>query len=103
MSEYDEYDSTDYYGENEYPYSDGDDEDDEFESELPDEDMDEEEYRRVRFADPNSDSALYPETENNPRIFPCPTCGEPNVLTQRDVDSHYQCNRCADRDEGKCW
>jgi predicted RNA-binding Zn-ribbon protein involved in translation (DUF1610 family) len=98
MSDYEDYDPSDYFGENEYPY-----EEDSEESELPDEDMDEEEYRRVRFADPNGDSALWPETENNPRIFPCPTCGEPNVLTQRDVDSHYQCNRCANRDEGKCW
>jgi hypothetical protein len=32
----------------------------------------------------------------NPRKFPCPTCGTPNVLTQADVNHRYQCDRCAD-------
>lgn len=58
---------------------------------------DEEEwYERVeRFASPGSDSALYPATSDNPRNLPCPTCGWPNSLTQRDVDNHYQCDSCA--------
>lgn len=37
----------------------------------------------------------------NPRKFKCPTCDAPNVLTQADKDRGYQCDRCADRAEGK--
>jgi predicted RNA-binding Zn-ribbon protein involved in translation (DUF1610 family) len=35
----------------------------------------------------------------NPRKFACPTCGAEDVLTQADVDHHYQCDRCADKAE----
>jgi predicted RNA-binding Zn-ribbon protein involved in translation (DUF1610 family) len=35
--------------------------------------------------------------ELNPRKFPCPTCGAQDVLTQADVNHHYQCDQCADR------
>ena len=37
----------------------------------------------------------------SPRKFPCPTCNAPHSLTREDKAKHYQCDRCADRDEGK--
>jgi len=55
----------------------------------------------VGFADPGGRSALRASTRNKPRSFPCPTCGEPNRLTRVDVARHYQCDSCADRDEGR--
>lgn len=55
------------------------------------------EYMQERFADPGGDSALHPETEDGPRIYPCPTCGQPNRLTKRDKLAHYQCGTCAER------
>ena len=54
---------------------------------------------RSMFADPGGNSALRRATRRNPRNLPCPTCGEPNVLTPADRAQGYQCNRCADRDE----
>lgn len=54
----------------------------------------------VGFADPGGRSALRAATKSNPRIYPCPTCGEEDVLTRIDVLRHYQCNRCADIAEG---
>lgn len=39
-------------------------------------------------------------TKGNPRNLPCPTCGRPNMLTPADKAKGYQCDRCADRDEG---
>lgn len=51
---------------------------------------------RRRFRDPGGRSALHP----GHRCFPCPTCHEPNRLTRADVRAHYQCDACADRDEG---
>jgi hypothetical protein len=62
---------------------------------------DEWDERVERFADPGGESALYPETPDNPRNLPCPTCGEPNRLTRRDVAMSYQCDVCADIAEGK--
>jgi hypothetical protein len=53
----------------------------------------------LEFANPGS--ALRAAGPDNPRIFPCPTCGRKNVLTRKDVDLGYQCDRCADTDEGK--
>lgn len=47
------------------------------------------------FADPRGGSALRAETPDNPRIYPCPTCGVENVLTAQDVELGYQCNACA--------
>jgi len=61
---------------------------------------DEEEIKRRMFADPGGRSALRAESESNPRNLPCPTCGEPNRLTPKDKALGYQCNQCADRDEG---
>jgi hypothetical protein len=59
--------------------------------------------RRSDFQDPGSDSALRASSRSNPRNLPCPTCGEPNRLTQKDVNLGYQCNACARRDEGCGW
>ena len=77
---------------------DDDDRDDEEEF-----DSDEDEYLidGVGFSDPNGKSSLRAATESNPRIYPCGTCGEPNRLTPLDLKRHYQCDRCADRDERK--
>jgi hypothetical protein len=60
---------------------------------------DEDEYHGD-FAEPGGNSALRAATRHNPRNKPCPTCGTANVLTPKDVALHYQCNACADRDEG---
>lgn len=54
----------------------------------------------VGFADPGGGSALRAATRDNPRNLPCPTCGAENMLTPADVRRHYQCDSCADRDEG---
>lgn len=54
----------------------------------------------VGFADPGGHSALRAETEDNPRNLPCPTCHQENRLTPLDVANHYQCDYCADQDEG---
>ena len=54
------------------------------------------------FADPGGRSSLRAASKNNPRNKPCPTCGEMNVLTPKDVRLGYQCNRCADRAERGC-
>lgn len=52
------------------------------------------------FADPGGKSALRAVTKSNPRNRSCPTCGRKNTLTPKDVALGYQCDRCADRDEG---
>ena len=57
---------------------------------------DEWEYRVQRFRDPGGKSALHP----GKREYPCPTCGRANQLTSRDVKKGYQCDRCADMQEG---
>ena len=54
---------------------------------------------RSEFADPGGNSALRAATKDNPRIHPCPTCGEPDRLTPKDVALNYQCDRCADQCE----
>ena len=53
-------------------------------------------YREQRFADPYGASALHVGA----RTLPCPTCGEPDRLTARDVQSGYQCDQCANAAEG---
>ena len=53
----------------------------------------------IAFAAPGS--ALRAASRRNPRNLPCPTCKTPNVLTPNDVRRGYQCDRCADRDEGR--
>lgn len=52
------------------------------------------------FQNPGGRSALRKATRHNPRNLPCPTCGQPNKLTPRDRRLGYQCDGCADRDEG---
>ena len=49
------------------------------------------------FEDKGGISALRKATERNPRNLPCPTCGEPDMLTGKDMRLGYQCDRCADR------
>jgi hypothetical protein len=56
----------------------------------------------VGFQDPGGRSALRAETKDNPRRYPCPTCGAENVLTAIDKRHGYQCDRCADKEEGYC-
>lgn len=48
------------------------------------------------FRDPGGRSAL----RAGELRHPCPTCGEPNRLTDADVARGYQCDECADRAEG---
>jgi len=55
---------------------------------------------RMEFQDPYGASALRRATRTNPRNLPCPTCGEANRLTQKDVNLGYQCDACADLLEG---
>lgn len=60
----------------------------------------EDSYRQREFANPGGNSALRRATTSNPRNLPCPTCGEPDRLTPRDRAKGYQCDSCANRDEG---
>lgn len=55
---------------------------------------------RSMFADPGGNSALRATSKRNPRNLPCPTCHEPNRLTPADRARGYQCDTCADHDEG---
>lgn len=55
---------------------------------------------RSMFADPGGNSALRAATPSNPRNLPCPSCLEPDRLTPADKLAGYQCNQCADADEG---
>lgn len=64
-------------------------------------DYDDEPIDGVGFADPGGRSALRASTRSNPRNLPCPTCHEPNRLTPLDRARGYQCDECADRDEGR--
>ena len=61
---------------------------------------DDEDSDRSEFADPGGRSALRAASKRNPRNLPCPTCGQPNRLTPRDRALGYQCDACANRDEG---
>lgn len=53
---------------------------------------DHDDYDRYDFFDPGGQSALRAGKRNRP----CPTCGEQNRLTSKDVSLGYQCDRCAD-------
>lgn len=55
-----------------------------------------ESYRRENFRNPGGRSAL----RAGARIYPCPTCKRPNRLTAADVKKGYQCDSCADAEEG---
>lgn len=50
----------------------------------------------IAFRNPGGRSAL----RAGKRVYPCPTCGEPEMLTAQDKKLGYQCDRCADRAEG---
>lgn len=50
----------------------------------------------MHFADPGGNSALRAATPSNPRIFPCPDCGQPDRLTPSDKEKDYCCDTCAD-------
>ena len=64
-------------------------------------DTDEERQDRFdTFENPYQNSALRKATASNPRDLSCPTCKEPNKLTRKDKARGYQCDDCADRDEG---
>lgn len=63
-------------------------------------DFDDDGEDRREFADPGGRSALRAATRGNPRCLPCPTCKQPNRLTPKDQAQGYQCNRCADLEEG---
>ncbi len=65
------------------------------------EDEDDDLIDGVGFADPGGQSALRAATRDNPRDQPCPTCRRENVLTRIDRQRRYQCDRCADRAEGR--
>ena len=58
------------------------------------------EYDDENFAEPGGRSALRASSKRNPRNLPCPTCHAPNRLTPKDRALGYQCDSCADRDEG---
>jgi len=45
-------------------------------------------------------SALRASSKHNPRNLPCPTCGCKNRLTPADRAKGYQCDTCANRNEG---
>lgn len=55
----------------------------------------------IDFEDPKGRSSLRRAHRGNPRCLPCPTCRKPNRLTDADRRQGYQCNECADRDEGE--
>ena len=55
---------------------------------------------RSMFADPGGRSALRAARKGNPRNLPCPTCGAKNRLTPADRARGYQCDACADTQEG---
>jgi len=57
-------------------------------------------HRQTMFARPGSNSALRAANKQNPRNLPCPTCGAENRLTPADKRMGYQCDDCADMDEG---
>jgi hypothetical protein len=63
-------------------------------------DEDGDDGERDGFADPGGRSALRAARPGNPRSLPCPTCGSPDRLTPADAARGYQCDACADRDEG---
>lgn len=79
-------------------YECGDYDDDSF---SPYDGEDEELIDGVGFSDPGGRSSLRAATPDNPRDQPCPSCDAQDVLTRIDVERGYQCNRCADRDEGR--
>ena len=70
---------------------------------MHDDDRDDDSDRNLRFADPGGRSALRAASKTNPRNLPCPSCKQPDRLTPADRARGYQCDACADRDEGGGW
>lgn len=83
----------DVFGDEEDYYDDVEDDDDFYD----DEDDGDDGFNYRRFAQPGS--ALHAADDNNPRIFPCPTCKHPNRLTKLDKMKGYQCDSCANATE----
>ena len=54
----------------------------------------------IDFENPGGNSALRRATKANPRNLPCPTCKRSNRLTPKDKVLGYQCDSCANADEG---
>lgn len=54
-------------------------------------------YRQRTFA--SADSALRAASARNPRNLPCPTCEQPDRLTEADRRRGYQCDDCARAEE----
>lgn len=63
-------------------------------------DHDSDDSDREQFADPGGKSALRASSRRNPRNLRCPSCKRPNRLTPADKARGYQCDACANRDEG---
>jgi hypothetical protein len=63
---------------------------------IPDYDDESDLIGGPRFRDPGGRSAL----RAGIRSYPCPTCKRANALTRADVQRGYQCDRCADAEEG---
>jgi len=54
--------------------------------------------------DTRYEQAYWRKRNRGGRRFPCPTCHEENAITAHEKAQGYQCDRCADRDEGlTCW
>ncbi len=47
-----------------------------------------------------ANKAVRAARKGNPRVHPCPGCKQPDRLTPQDVRAGYQCDECADREEG---
>lgn len=75
------------------------DEGEDEESQYDDYSGDFDDESEIDFADPGGNSALRASSPDNPRNRPCPTCGEKNKLTAKDVHLGYQCDNCADTAE----
>ena len=57
-------------------------------------------YYHLDFTNPAGRSARRAARNNNRRSLPCPTCGHKNRLTPADRAAGYQCDACANRQEG---
>lgn len=62
---------------------------------------------RESFADSMEDpefrkwqSGINKHNRQNPQRYPCPTCKRPDALSAWQKKQGYQCDRCADREEG---
>jgi hypothetical protein len=65
-----------------------------------DDDLELDEDGEFDFAEPGQASAMLAATRDNPRSFPCPSCGREGKLTALDLERGHQCDRCARAAEG---